>query len=135
MCVEQRLTSASSSNAVPLDCITSEKLAHLKSRWSYTCDQTHLWLRKLDNSLPDHLGQIGDWLCRAEEQLRAMPPADEHDSPASAVKSVQQQLADISVRSAVCGCWLLLFCYLIRLLDLDYGHRCYCVFFQEIYML
>jgi len=99
--VEQRLMSSSSDDAVPPDCITSEKLAYLKNHWSCTCDRMRLWLRKLDNSLPGVLGQIGDWLCRAEEQLRAMP-SDEYDSLDSAVEGIQQQLVDISVKLTAC---------------------------------
>lgn len=107
MCAEQRLTVASSGDAIPLECITSEKMAYVKSRWSCTCDRTHLWLRKLDTSLPGDVRQIGDWLCRAEKRLREMP-ADEYDSPDTAVKGIQQQLADISVRLTVYFILLLL---------------------------
>jgi len=95
--IEQRSTSVSSDDASPSECITSEQLAYVKSRWSGVCDRRRLWLRKLDSDLPGLLGQIGDWLCRAEDQLRAMP-GDECDSAGNAVNRVQQQLADISVR-------------------------------------
>jgi len=95
------MVSASSDDAVTSDCITKEQLMYLKNRWSCTRDQMHLWLWKLDSSLPGFLGQISDWLCHAEEQIRAMP-CDEYDSPSNAVNGIQQQLADISVKLAAC---------------------------------
>jgi len=101
MRVEQRMMSSSGgSDAVPCECITNEKLVYLKNRWSCTCDRMHLWLQKLDSSLPGVLRQIGDWLCRAEEQLQTMP-SDEYDSPDSAVKGIQRQLSVILVKLTV----------------------------------
>jgi len=96
VCVEERMMSASNSDSVSSDCITNDKVAYLKNRLMCTRDRARLWLRKLNTSLPGHLGQIGDWLCHAEKRLREIP-SDGYDSPGSAVKSIQQHLADLSV--------------------------------------
>jgi len=96
MRVEQRLMSVSSDDTASSECITDEMLTFVKSRWSCMCGQKRLWLQKLHCSQPGQLGQIGDWLCDAEQRLRSMT-LDEDDSPASAMNEIQQQLADILV--------------------------------------
>ena len=106
------MTSASSDDAMPSDCITNDELMHLKNRWSCVRNRMRLWLRKLDSSLPGILGEIADWLFHAEECLRTMPH-DEYDSPSSALKGIQQQLADISVK-----CFSAVLC-LITLFECD----------------
>jgi len=115
------MISASNDDAESSECVTHDKLLYLKNRWSCMCDRMHLWLQKLNSSLPGVLGQIGDWLCRSEECLRAMPSV-EYDSPSSAVKGIQQQLADISVKCLSAVCLLnKLFAYNVFL---DYSHCC-----------
>ena len=87
----------SSGDVQPSECITTEQLVYVKQRWNSMYDQTCLWQWKLVSSLPGDLGLVGDWLCHAERQLQAVL-ASADDTPAAAVKGIQQQLADISVR-------------------------------------
>lgn len=49
--------------------LSDEKWTSLSNRWNQICARTRVWRWKLDSNLPARLGQIGDWLYRAEELL------------------------------------------------------------------
>ncbi|XP_035824390.1 nesprin-1 [Aplysia californica] len=50
--------------------ITRGDWEKLDIRWQEVDEQVHLWLLKLDSSLPGKLGKLGEWLYHAEKLLR-----------------------------------------------------------------
>jgi hypothetical protein len=94
--VESRDSQAA--NGAPSDVVTVEKFVHIQQRWTYTSDRTRVWLWKLDSSLPGRVGQIGDWLYRAEERVGDVS-AQDHSAlaPAAAVDVLQQQIDEMKV--------------------------------------
>jgi nesprin-1 len=80
------------------DVVTVEKLVYVQQRWTYTSNRTRVWLWKLDSSLPGRVGQIGDWLYRAEEKVGEVA-AQDHSilAPAAAVDNIQQQMDEMKV--------------------------------------
>ena len=64
--------------------ITEDKWTYFTQRWNYVTARTRVWQWKLDSSLPGRLGQIGDWLYRAEEMLDAeLKCAEQHEDTAN----------------------------------------------------
>lgn len=79
--------------------ITEDKWTYLQQRWSYVSQQTRVWQWKLDSNLPGRLGQMGDWLYRAEEMVQTeINYADKHEDT---VENIQTKLEDIGVSSSV----------------------------------
>ena len=87
------------------DVVTVEKFVNIQQRWTYTTSRTRVWLWKLDSSLPGAVGQIGDWLYRAEEKVSEMA-AQDHSTmvPSEAVHCLWQQLEDVKVLRYVAIC-------------------------------
>ena len=54
------------------------------------------WQWKLDSSLPGRLGEIGDWLYRAEDRLQMPHKYDAEDAQAS-VNMLMKQINDHKV--------------------------------------
>ena len=68
--------------------LSEDKWTYLQHRWSYVTSQVHVWQWKLDSNLPGRLGQIGDWLYRAEELLNfEAKPSDHHEESADQIRA------------------------------------------------
>jgi hypothetical protein len=94
--VESRDSQAA--NGAPSDGVTVEKFVHIQQRWTYTSDRTRVWLWKLDSSLPGRVGQIGDWLYRAEEKVTEVASQDFSTlAPAAAVDGLQERIDELKV--------------------------------------
>ncbi len=77
--------------------ITEEKWTYLTQRWRYMSAQTRVWQWKLDSNLPGRVGQIGDWLYRAEELVDGAM-VEHHTSHRDTANSVQEKITEIKVR-------------------------------------
>jgi len=80
------------------DVVTVEKFVNIQQQWTYTTSRTRVWLWKLDSSLPGAVGQIGDWLYRAEEKVTEFA-AEDHSmmAPIEAVHCLWQKIEDLKV--------------------------------------
>ena len=75
--------------------VTEDKWVYVAQRWSYVTSRTRLWQWKLDNNLPGRLGQLGDWLYRAEELLDS--EASYSDRPEEAAATLRTLLEEHKV--------------------------------------
>lgn len=69
--------------------LTETAWKKLQDRWTIVQAMTQKWLWKLDSSLPSRLGQLGDWLFRAELILDEEADRKEHE------QEMADQLSDI----------------------------------------
>ena len=68
--------------------ITQDKWKVLRQKWQYVTARTRVWQWKLDSSLPGRLGQLGDWLYRAEEMIeQEITSCDQHEDTANSIRS------------------------------------------------
>ena len=86
-----------SEQGTPFLVITEQRWQTLQQKWSYVSAQTRVWQWKLDNSLPGRLGQIGDWLYRAEDRLNKPHAVD--DDAQRCVNMLITQIDDHKVSS------------------------------------
>ena len=81
--------------------ITEDNWTYIQQRWKYVSAQTRMWQWKLDSNLPGRLGQIGDWLNRAEEMLdnELMYTDDAHEENAKMVRGTLDEHKVMSLYS------------------------------------
>ena len=80
----------------PFLVITEDRWQTLKQKWTYVTHQTRLWQWKLDSSLPGRVGEIGDWLYRAEDRLQT-PHKYDADNPQNSVNMLMKQINEHKV--------------------------------------
>ena len=98
--VESRQSLTSNSTSSDTTKVTVEKFVTMQHRWTYTTSRTRVWLWKLDNSLPGRVGQIGDWLYRAEEKVTELYASDLSTmTPTAAAHTLQEHLHELDVSS------------------------------------
>ena len=61
------------------------------------CLQARVWQWKLDSALPSRLGQLGDWLYRAEEIVDA--EINYAEKPEDTAKHIQSRVDEHKVRT------------------------------------
>ena len=67
--------------------LTNDKWSTLQQRWHYVTTKTKIWLWRLDKCLPGRLGDVGDWLYKAEDVVETpMQPQERHEDTAEELK-------------------------------------------------